>query len=103
MTWDVPVAENCPECMQTLFKTSGRGSRKPFCINESCSNYLPEDKRGYRRKPDDSGSGEPSSGKPAKTSKAKSDKATTQRTKQKKTGTGKKASSKSASRKKADK
>ena len=54
MTWDVPVAENCPECMQTMFKTSGRGSRKPFCINESCGNFLPEDKRGYKRKPAES-------------------------------------------------
>ena len=51
MTWDVPVADNCPECAQTMFKLSGRGSRKPFCTNESCANFLPEDKRGYRKKP----------------------------------------------------
>jgi len=50
MTWDVPVADNCPECGRTMFKTSGRGSRKPFCINESCPNFLPEDRRGYRKK-----------------------------------------------------
>ena len=24
---------------------------KPFCINENCSNFLPEDKRGYYKKP----------------------------------------------------
>jgi DNA topoisomerase-1 len=50
MTWDVPVADNCPECGQTMFKKSGRGFKKPFCINESCPNFLPEDQRGYYRK-----------------------------------------------------
>jgi len=56
ITWDVPVADNCPECGQTMFKASGRGARKPFCINEKCKNFLPEDKRGYRRKPKEDGS-----------------------------------------------
>jgi len=51
ITWDVPVADNCPECGQTMFKASGRGAKKPFCINEKCKNFLPEDKRGYKRKP----------------------------------------------------
>ena len=51
MTWDVPVADNCPECGQTMFKLSGKGARKPFCVNEICGNFLPEDKRGYKRKP----------------------------------------------------
>lgn len=51
MTWDVPVKDNCPECGQTMFKRSGKGFSKPFCINESCSKFLPEDKRGYKRKP----------------------------------------------------
>ena len=50
MTWDVPTKDNCPECGQTLFKKSGRGYRKPFCINEKCPNFVPEDQRGYRRK-----------------------------------------------------
>ena len=50
LTWDVPVSDNCAECGQTMFKTSGRGFRKPFCTNESCANFLPEDKRGYKRK-----------------------------------------------------
>ena len=53
MTWDVPVADNCKECGQTMFKLSGRGARKPFCINEKCKNFLPEDKRGYKRKPNE--------------------------------------------------
>ena len=50
MTWDVPVKEICPECGHTLFKKSGRGFKKPFCINPECPNFLPEDRRGYRRK-----------------------------------------------------
>ncbi|HIT33899.1 MAG TPA: type I DNA topoisomerase [Candidatus Faecousia intestinigallinarum] len=50
MTWDVPTAEDCPECGQTLFKKSGRGRQKTFCINESCKNFLPEDQRGYYKK-----------------------------------------------------
>ena len=51
MSWDVPTELDCPECGQTLFKKSGRGHMKPFCINEKCVNFLPEDKRGYKRKP----------------------------------------------------
>jgi len=49
LTWDVPVADKCPECSMTMFKASGRGSRKPFCINDKCGNFLPEEKRGYRK------------------------------------------------------
>ncbi|MGM9549157.1 MAG: DNA topoisomerase I, partial [Faecousia sp.] len=65
MTWDVPTAEDCPECGQTLFKKSGKGRMKPFCINESCSRFLPEDQRGYYKKKT-SGEGEAASGeKPA--------------------------------------
>ena len=52
MTWDVPTDQDCPECgQQTMFKRSGRGAMKPFCINPECKNFLPEDKRGYRKKP----------------------------------------------------
>ena len=50
MTFDVPVADNCPQCGQTMFKLSGKGARKPFCINDKCPNFLPEDKRGYYKK-----------------------------------------------------
>ena len=50
MTWDVPTANDCPVCAQTMFKKSGRGAMKPFCVNENCSNFLPEDKRGYKRR-----------------------------------------------------
>ena len=50
MTWDVPTANDCPTCGQTLFKKSGKGHMKPFCINEECKEFLPEDKRGYKRR-----------------------------------------------------
>ncbi|MDO4516603.1 MAG: type I DNA topoisomerase [Bacillota bacterium] len=51
MTWDVPVKDCCPECGWTMFKKSGRGFKKPFCINEACAAFVPEEKRGgYRKK-----------------------------------------------------
>ncbi len=50
MTWDVPTQETCPECGHTLFKKSGRGFNKPFCINDKCPNFLPEENRRYRKK-----------------------------------------------------
>ncbi|MBQ1729326.1 MAG: type I DNA topoisomerase [Oscillospiraceae bacterium] len=50
MTWDVPVKDFCPSCGKTMFKKSGKGFNKAFCINEDCPNFLPEDKRGYRKK-----------------------------------------------------
>ncbi len=52
MSWDVPTDQDCPGCGQTLFKKSGRGRMKPFCINEKCEHFLPEDKRGYYKKAD---------------------------------------------------
>ena len=66
MTWDVPTAEDCPTCGQTMFKKSGRGRNKPFCINESCPNFLPEDKRGYYKKASADGETAPEDKKPAK-------------------------------------
>ena len=65
MSWDVPTAEDCPKCGQTLFKKAGRGRMKPFCINEACENFLPEDKRGYYKKTDAEASAEEKK-KPAK-------------------------------------
>ena len=54
MSWDVPTAEDCPECGFTMFKKSGKGRMKPFCINETCSRFLPEDQRGYFKKKESS-------------------------------------------------
>ena len=84
MTWDVPTAEDCPKCGQTMFKKSGRGRNKPFCVNESCENFLPEDKRGYYKKKE-----ETAEEKPAK--KASSKKTATKKTAAKKTTTKKKS------------
>ena len=53
ITWDVPTDQDCPVCGKTMFKRSGRGRMKPFCVNEACSNFLPEDKRGYYHKKTD--------------------------------------------------
>ena len=50
MTWDVPVKDKCPSCGKSMFKLSGKGARKPFCVNPECEAFVPEDKRGYRRK-----------------------------------------------------
>ena len=50
ITWDVPTKDYCPSCGKTLFKKSGRGPLKSFCINEECPSFVPEDKRGYKKK-----------------------------------------------------
>ena len=58
ITWDVPTKDFCPACGKTMFKKSGRGALKPFCVNEECVNSVPEDKRGYQKKKKDAESGE---------------------------------------------
>ena len=50
ITWDVPTKGICPQCGKTLFKNSGRGPMKSFCINEECPAFVPEDKRKYPKK-----------------------------------------------------
>ena len=50
ITWDVPTKDYCPACGKTLFKKSGRGPLKSFCINEACPNFVPEEKRSYKKK-----------------------------------------------------
>ena len=83
MSWDVPTEFDCPSCGQTMFKKSGRGRMKPFCINESCENFLPEDKRGYRRKAAEADPAEeaPAEKKSAKKTPKKTTKKTTKKTK----------------------
>ena len=70
MSWDVPTELDCPECGKTMFKKSGKGRMKPFCINEACSKYLPEDKRGYYKKKETDASDKKKTGK-GKTSAGK--------------------------------
>ena len=67
-TWDVPVKDNCPVCGRTMFKKSGKGFKRPFCINEDCSNFTPEEKRGGYKKKEESAAAEE---KPAKKAPAK--------------------------------
>ena len=50
ITWDVPTKDFCPACGKTMFKHSGRGPLKAFCINEQCPNFVPEDKRTFKKK-----------------------------------------------------
>lgn len=88
MTWDVPVKDDCPVCGQTMFKKSGRGFNRPFCINPACSNFLPEEKRGYHKKTETQADGEENP-KKEKTVAAKKPAA-------KKTATAKKTTKKAA-------
>ena len=111
MTWDVPVKDDCPVCGHTMFKKAGRGFKKPFCINPECSNFLPEEKRGYpRKKAADSAEGaEPAAAaeetaekKPARRTAA-AKKADTAKTAAKKSAAKKPAASKTAAKKPAAK
>ena len=93
ITWDVPVKDTCPECGKTLFKTSGRGARKPFCINPSCSRFVPEDQRGgWRKKTPESGEEEEAPAPEAEDSEEKKKPAST-----KKPSTRRKAAAEAAS------
>lgn len=96
MTWDVPTAEDCPECGQTMFKKSGKGRMKPFCINEKCSRFLPEDQRGYyKKKPN----GDPENPEAPQNGEEAAEKPTAKKTTAKKT-TAKKAPAKKTAAKK---
>ena len=50
MSWEVPTKDFCPECGKTMFKPAGKGAKKAFCINPECKSFVPEEKRGYKRK-----------------------------------------------------
>ena len=117
MTWDVPVKDNCPICGQTMFKKSGRGFKKPFCINEKCPNFLPEDQRGYKKKPaakTESEAGAEGTAAEAETAakkttakksaakKSTTKKATTKKTTTKKTTTKKASTAKKTTKKQAE-
>ena len=96
MTWDVPVKDNCPVCGKTMFKKAGRGAKKPYCINEACSAFVSEEKRGgYKKKAaDETAAAE----KPAKKTAAKS---AAKKTTAKKTAAAKKTTTKKTTTKKA--
>jgi len=84
MSWDVPTKDDCHVCGHTMFKKPGKGHKKPYCINESCSNFTPEDKRGgYVKKPKGESEQPAQETKPKKTAAKKT-------TTSAKKGTGKK-------------
>ena len=99
MTWYVPVKENCPASGWTMFKKSGRGAKKPFCINEACENFVPEEKRGGYRKKKTAEAGETAAEtktteKKTTAKKAAAKKTTTKKTTAKKASTTKKTAAK---------
>jgi len=95
MTFDVPVEQTCPTCGHTMFKLSGRGARKPFCINEECASFMPEDQRGYYKKKEP---GEKAAKKTA-AKKTAAKKTTTKKTAAKKTTTKKTTAKKTTAKK----
>lgn len=103
MTWDVPVKDTCPECGWTMFKKSGRGFKKPFCINESCSAFVPEEKRGgYRKKKTEEAKTEGTAEAAAETAaeeKPKKTKAAAKKTAEKKTAAKKTTTKKTTEKK----
>lgn len=69
ITWNVPTKDFCPACGKTMFKRSGRGASKPFCVNEACANYVPEEQRAYKKKSSAEKKPEAEKAKPAKSRK----------------------------------
>ena len=109
MTWDVPVKDTCPICGWTMFKLSGRGFKRPFCINPDCSNFLPEDKRGgFKKKTEEAAEGGGAEKKPAakktaaKKGTAKKTASSAKTTTAKKAASAKKTTAKKTTKKAAD-
>ena len=83
-TFDVPVKDDCPSCGQTMFKKSGKGFKRPYCINPACERFVPEEKRGYTKKTATDAVEASAEKKPA-TRKTADKKTTTKKTTMKKT------------------
>ena len=96
MSWDVPTKDYCPDCGKTLFKRSGKGRNKPYCINEDCVSFVPEDKRGYKKKTADANTAE---GEQSAEQATPAEEKTAKKTAAKKTT---KKTTKSAAKKQAD-
>ncbi|MCD7887796.1 MAG: type I DNA topoisomerase, partial [Clostridiales bacterium] len=101
MTWDVPVKENCPICGQTMFKKSGRGAKKPFCINEKCENFTPEELRPGYRKPKEKTEDAVSQAAAEAIAEPSAEKTADKKTAAKKSSTAKKSAAKKSTAKKA--
>ena len=104
MTWDVPTNDECPECGFTMFKKGGKGRMKPFCVNETCSKFLPEDQRGYYKKKTatEGTEGEPE-GEPGGKDGAEEKKSAAKKTAAKKTAAKKPTAKKTAAKKSSEK
>ena len=98
-TFDVPVKDNCPVCGHTMFKKAGRGAKKAYCINEECSNFTPEEKRGGWRKPAAKTEGGEEVKEEKKTTKTAAKKTAAKKTTAKKTTAKKTAAKKTAAKK----
>ena len=103
MTWDVPTADDCPECGQTMFKKSGRGRMKSFCVNEKCPNFLPEDQRGYYKKKTEGEAETPDAEAKTEEPAKKTAKKTAEKKTSEKKAAGKKSTAKKTTRKTAKK
>ena len=103
MSWDVPTAEDCPECGFTMFKKAGKGRMKPFCINETCSRFLPEDQRGYYKKKTEEEAPSEETKKTDKKSDKKTEKKSEKKTAAKKSATKKTSTAKKTTTKKTKK
>ena len=102
ITWDVPTKDFCPACGKTLFKHSGRGPLKSFCINEECPNFVPEDKRTYKKKtPEEKAAAEERKAAKAAAKKAAEEEKETAKPAAKKKTAAKKTSAEKSSKKKA--
>ena len=98
ITWDVPTKDFCPACGKTMFKRSGRGPLKSYCINEECANFVPEENRVFKKK-----SPEEKAAAAEKKAAAAEKKAAEKKAAAKKTGTKKTAEKKPAAKKTAAK
>ena len=86
ITWDVPTKDFCPACGKTMFKHSGRGPLKSFCINEECQNFVPEDKRTFKKKtPEEKAAAEAKKAEKAAAKKTAEKKTTAKKPAEKKT------------------
>ena len=91
-----------------MFKKSGKGRMKPFCVNEKCSKFLPEDQRGYYKKKtaaegtEGEPAGEPAASQKAPGKKTSAKKSTAKKPAAKKTAEKKPAAKKTAAKKKKE-
>ena len=93
MSWEVPTADDCPYCGKSLFKKSGKGQKKSFCINAECENFTPEELRpGYRKKKAEEETAEPKKVDVKETAKKTAAKKTAAKKTTAKKTTGKKSS-----------